>query len=89
MTQTAVQWMIQELESKGIQIDDATKIIALNKEHDQTKVFLEEISYNRWYALHKIPNRYEWITEGSYCEKKYVKVIKTTDQLLKEYFYKN
>lgn len=84
MKQTAVQWLIEQLEERGHIIPDHLETMALQKEEMQTKVFVEKVAYHRWHLLHRAEGNYQWITEGSYKEPR---AIIKTEELLKKYFY--
>jgi hypothetical protein len=80
MKQTAVQWLIEQLKQTGCDVPYHLEQVALTKEAIQAKEFLEKVSADSWYIIHKIPNNYEWtVIKG-------VKVKKTTDELFKQYF---
>ena len=84
MKQTAVQWLIEQLKEHGQTIPEHLDVLALEKENSQTKEFVEKVAFNGWYVLHRAYDKYQWLSERS---NKNPRVIITTDELLKRYFY--
>jgi len=78
MKQTAVQWLIEQLEERGHIIPDHLENNALDMEQLQNKNVVEKIGQDRWCVLHRSEGIFQWIIGGD-------KTILKTEELIKKY----